>query len=92
MRTTTTRSSRGCRATWWTPCWPEAVAAVYDFCNEMLATRKVSDATLGAAKAILGGDRGVVDLVGTMGLYQITAMMVTLDQTPLGAGVTPFFP
>jgi 4-carboxymuconolactone decarboxylase len=68
------------------------VAAVYDFCNEMLASRRVSDATLEAARAILGGDRGVVDLVGTMGLYQITAMMVTLDQTPLGAGVTPFFP
>jgi hypothetical protein len=29
----------------------------------------------------------VVDLVGTMGLYQITAMMVTLDQTPLADGV-----
>ena len=68
------------------------VAAVYDFCNEMLAVRKVSDATLQAAKAVLGGDRGVVDLVGTMGLYQITAMMVTLDQTPLGEGVKPFFP
>jgi 4-carboxymuconolactone decarboxylase len=68
------------------------VAAVYDFCNEMLAVRKVSDATFQAAKAVLGGDRGVVDLVGTMGLYQITAMMVTLDQTPLGEGVKPFFP
>lgn len=68
------------------------VAAVYDFCNEMLAARKVSDATLQAARAILGGDRGVVDLVGTMGLYQITAMMVTLDQTPLAQGAKPFFP
>jgi hypothetical protein len=33
----------------------------------------------------------VVDLVGTMGLYQITAMMVTLDQTPLADGVKPYF-
>ena len=57
----------------------------------MLASRKVSDATLQAAKAVLGGDRGVVDLVGTMGLYQITAMMVTLDQTPLADGVKPYF-
>jgi 4-carboxymuconolactone decarboxylase len=68
------------------------VEAVYNFCNDFLNTRKVSDATLQAAKAVLGGDRGVVDLVGTMGLYQITAMMVTVDQTPLAEGVKPYFP
>jgi hypothetical protein len=32
-----------------------------------------------------------VDLVGTMGLYQISSMMVSLDQTPLGEGVKPYF-
>ena len=68
------------------------VEAVYDFCNEMLTTRKVSDATLQRAKSILGGDRGVVDLVGTMALYQLTAMMVTVDQSPLPDGVKPYFP
>ena len=68
------------------------VETVYDFCNEMLATRKVSDATLQRAKSILGGDRGVVDLVGTMALYQLTAMMVTVDQSPLPDGVKPYFP
>jgi len=68
------------------------VEAVYTFCREMLNGRRVSDATLQAAKGVLGGDRGVVDLVGTMGLYQITAMMVTLDQTPLAEGVAPYFP
>ena len=35
-------------------------------------------------EAVLGGDRGVVDLVGTMGLYQISSMMVALDKTPVG--------
>jgi len=40
---------------------------------------------------VLGGDRGVVDLVGTMGLYQISSMMVALDQTPLPQGRKPFF-
>jgi 4-carboxymuconolactone decarboxylase len=68
------------------------VEAVYDFCHDFLTTRTVSDVTLQAAKAVLGGDRGVVDLVGTMGLYQITAMMVTVDQTPLADGVKPYFP
>jgi len=67
------------------------VAAVYNFATEFMTTRSVSDATLTAAKAVLGGDRGVVDLVGTMGLYQISSMMVSLDQTPLGNGVKPYF-
>jgi 4-carboxymuconolactone decarboxylase len=67
------------------------VAAIYNFATEFITTRAVSDATLSAAKAVLGGDRGVVDLVGTMGLYQISSMMVSLDQTPLGNGVKPYF-
>jgi 4-carboxymuconolactone decarboxylase len=67
------------------------VTAIYNFATEFITTRAVSDATLTAAKAVLGGDRGVVDLVGTMGLYQISSMMVSLDQTPLGNGVKPYF-
>jgi 4-carboxymuconolactone decarboxylase len=67
------------------------VEAIYDFANDFITTRKVSDARLNAAKQVLGGDRGVVDLVGTMGLYQISSMMVTLDQTPLPDGRKSFF-
>lgn len=67
------------------------VEAVYNFCNELLTTRKVSDATLQTAKAILGGDRGVIDLVGTMALYQLTSMMVVVDQSPLPSGVAQYF-
>lgn len=68
------------------------VQAVYDFADEFLRTKRVGNATLAAAKKVLGGDRGVVDLVGTMGLYQISSMMVALDETPLAAGVKPYFP
>ena len=71
------------------PC--AASRAVYDFATELMATRQVSDATLRAARRVLKGDRGVVDLVDTMGLYQLTAMMVRVDQTPLAAGVRAFF-
>jgi len=63
------------------------VAAVYDFCNELLTTRRVSDANLNAARSVLGGDRGVVDLVGTLGAYQLVAMMMVVDQFPLPDGV-----
>ncbi len=67
------------------------VEAVYNFSTEFMAKRSVSDATLQRAKQVLGGDRGVVDLVGTMALYQIGSMMVTLDQTPLPEGTKPYF-
>jgi hypothetical protein len=40
----------------------------------------------------LGGDRGIVDLTGTVGLYQISSMMVILDQTPLAEGARPLLP
>ena len=67
------------------------VEAIYDFTHEFLTTKRVSDARLDAARRVMGGDRGVVDMVGTMGLYQISSMMVSLDETPLPGGVTPFF-
>jgi 4-carboxymuconolactone decarboxylase len=66
------------------------VEAVYNFASEFIATSAVVDTTLQEAKRVLGGDRGVVDLVGTMGLYQISSMMVALDQTPLPAGTKPY--
>jgi len=63
------------------------VATVYAFCNELLTNKRVSDATLKAARSVLGGDRGVVDLVGTLGAYQMVAMMMVVDEFPLPAGV-----
>jgi 4-carboxymuconolactone decarboxylase len=65
------------------------VAAVYDFCSELLTSKQVSDATLQQARSVLGGDRGVVDLVGTLGVYQLVAMMMVVDQFPLPNGVAP---
>lgn len=67
------------------------VQVVYEFATEFMTTRQLSDATVQAARQVLGGDRGVVDLVGTMGLYQISSMMVALDRTPLATGRKPFF-
>ena len=63
--------------------------AVYNFAAEFMRDREVSNSTLQAAKNVLGGDRGVVDLVGTMALYQLSSMMVSLDQTPLAAEPNP---
>ena len=66
------------------------VEAIYNFATEFITKREVSDVTLQTARTVLGGDRGVVDLVGTMGLYQISSMMVAPDQTPLPAGTKPY--
>jgi hypothetical protein len=55
---------------------PKDEQAIYDFADEFLRTHTVSDATLNVARNVLGGDRGIVDLVGTMGLSQISSMMV----------------
>ena len=66
------------------------VEAVYTFADELLANRRVSDAAFRAARAALGGDTGVVDLVGTMGLYQISSMLVVVDElAPAGTPVLP---
>jgi len=73
------------------PRMDKELEAVYAFATEFITTRRVSDATLQAARAVLGGDRGVVDLVGTMGLYQVSSMMVALDETPLGRDTKPYF-
>jgi 4-carboxymuconolactone decarboxylase len=67
------------------------VDAVYTFSTEFISKRSVSDETLRRAKQVVGGDRGLVDLVGTMALYQIGSMMVTLDETPLPQGTKPYF-
>lgn len=67
------------------------VEAIYAFATEFMAKRRVADSTLQKAKQVLGGDRGVVDLVGTMGLYQISSMMVAVDETPLPQGTKSYF-
>lgn len=64
------------------------VAVVYDFCTELLTKKQVSTATLQAARGAIGGDRGVVDLVATLGMYQLVAMMMVVDEFPLPNGVT----
>src|SRR5262245_21271342 len=69
------------------PAMDRDVTAVYGFCNELLTRKRVSDATLQEARAVLGGDRGVVDLVGTLGMYQVVAMMMVVDEFPLPDGV-----
>jgi len=60
---------------------------VFEFCEELLNTRRVSDATFQRTKERFG-ERGIVDLIGVMGYYQLVSMLLNVDRYPLpdGAG------
>ncbi|HUI81857.1 MAG TPA: carboxymuconolactone decarboxylase family protein [Bryobacteraceae bacterium] len=55
---------------------------VYNFTTELFQTRQVSDATFAAAKNLVG-ERGVVDLMVSAGVYQIVSMFMNVDRLPL---------
>ena len=63
---------------------------IYDFCTELRTKHRVSDATFASAKSLLG-ERGVVDLIGVMGYYDIISMVLNVDRYPLPQpGPLPF--
>jgi 4-carboxymuconolactone decarboxylase len=59
--------------------------AVYNFATEMLETKQVSDATFKNVKDRFG-EKGVVDIVGVMGWYQMVSMLLNVDRYPLPNG------
>ena len=61
---------------------------VYNFVSELLSTKQVSDKTFEATKAKFG-ERGVVDLIGVSGYYQVVSMLLNTDKYPLPDGVQP---
>jgi len=62
--------------------------AVYNFATEMLETKQVSDATFkGVADRY--GEKGVVDIIGVMGYYQMVSMLLNVDRYPLPSGTQP---
>jgi 4-carboxymuconolactone decarboxylase len=62
--------------------------AVYNFAIELLETKQVRDETF---KALVDkfGEKGVVDIIGVMGYYQMVSMLLNVDRYPLAAGVQP---
>jgi len=62
--------------------------AVYNFSTEVLNTKHVSDAVFQAAKEKFG-ERGVVDLMGIVGYYQLVSMLLNVDGYPLADGAKP---
>jgi alkylhydroperoxidase family enzyme len=58
-------------------------AAVYDFCAELLSARQVSDNTYQALKKQLGSERAIVELMGTIAVYDYVSMLTVVDRFPL---------
>lgn len=58
----------------------EDETALYDFCTEMYRDKNVSDAAFKAALATFG-ERGVMDLIGIIGYYDIASMALIVQKT-----------
>ena len=58
---------------------------VYNFANELLEKKQVSDVTFKAV-ADKFGEKGVVDIIGVMGYYQMVSMLLNVDRYPLPSG------
>lgn len=58
---------------------------IYLFAREFLDTKRVSDATFAATRAVIG-ENGLVDLIMLMGYYTIVSMTLNCFQVPLPQG------
>ena len=63
-------------------------AGIYDFLDELIRLRTVSDATWERAVALFG-ERGVIDLIGIHGYYSLLAMILNASHAPLPEGSEP---
>jgi len=62
--------------------------AIYNFANELLQKREVSDASFGAVVKLYG-EKGAVDLTSVMGYYCFVSMILDIDRYPLPDGEKP---
>ena len=62
--------------------------AIYNFCTELLDKKEVSDSAFQAVKDKFG-ERGVVDLTGVVGYYQLVSMLLNVDRYPMPEGTQP---
>lgn len=63
-------------------------APVYEYVRELLKTKQVSDATFAAVRNLLG-EKGVVDIIGIVGFYQLSSLLMNVDRYPLQPGQVP---
>jgi 4-carboxymuconolactone decarboxylase len=66
----------------------EDEAALYDFCTQMYRDKDVSDAAFKAARDKFG-ERGIMDLIGIIGYYDIASMALISQRTTGTQGEEP---
>lgn len=66
----------------------EDEAAIYDFLDELIRTKAVTDATYARIEKRFG-ERGVIDLVGIHGYYSLLAMVLNVSRAPLPGDAQP---
>jgi len=66
-------------------------AMIYDFADELLKTTEVSDRNFDAVKARFG-ERGVVELVLTLGYYSTVSMILNVHRHPIPPDAKPLAP
>ncbi|HEY1241012.1 MAG TPA: hypothetical protein VGF16_10665 [Bryobacteraceae bacterium] len=67
---------------------PPDEEAVYNFCTEFFKTGRVTDATFQAAKEKIG-ERGIVEIIGSAGQYQMVSLFMNVDRYPLELNQKP---
>lgn len=63
-------------------------AVIYDFLDELIRLRTVTEPTWNLAVAAFG-ERGVVDMIGLHGYYSLLAMVLNASHAPLPEGAKP---
>jgi 4-carboxymuconolactone decarboxylase len=69
----------------------EDEAALYDFLDELIRMRTVSDPTWQRGVKLFG-ERGVIDLIGIHGYYSLLAMILNATHAPLPEGAKSGLP
>jgi 4-carboxymuconolactone decarboxylase len=63
-------------------------AAIYEFCAELLEKKEVSDAAFRAV-AERFAEKGVIDLICTLGYYSLVSMTLNVNRFPIPKDATP---
>jgi 4-carboxymuconolactone decarboxylase len=65
--------------------------AIYEFATAVLEQHEVSDPVFAAVKGRFG-ERGVVELIATVGHYCLVSMILNVDRHPIPEGAVPLRP
>jgi 4-carboxymuconolactone decarboxylase len=63
------------------PSMSEHEQVAYDFCEELLRTKGVSETTYGRAVAAFG-EPGVIDMIGVAGYFTTVSMVMNVAHSP----------